>query len=50
MVYGYLKIVFEDCVDVYFGFGEFCVVLCGVCYFLVVDEECGIMLIEMVIM
>ena len=48
VVYGHLKIAFEDRTDVHLGPGEFCVVPRGVRHFPVADEECGIMLIETV--
>lgn len=48
VVYGHLKIAFEDRADVHLGPGEFCVVPRGVRHFPVADEECGIMLIETV--
>ena len=48
VVYGRLKIAFEDRADVHLGPGEFCVVPRGVRHFPVADEECGIMLIETV--
>ena len=51
VVYGRLKIAFEDRADVHLGPGEFCVVPRGVRHCPSVDaadEECGIMLIETV--
>jgi len=48
VVYGHLKIAFENRPDVHLGRGEFCVVPRGVRHLPIAEEECGVMLIETV--